>query len=65
MVCIEHQGRITEKGDRRRRVSKCKVDCARNVPHLCVDNGYMEFTAVRKNTHLLGQSFLVSARSLD
>ena len=41
MVCIEHQGRITEKGDRRRRVSECKVDCTRNISDLCVDNGYM------------------------
>ena len=41
MVCIEHQGRITEKGDRSRRVSECKVDCTWNILDLCVDNGYM------------------------
>lgn len=36
MVCIEHQSRITEKSDRRWRVSECKVDCIRNILHLCV-----------------------------
>ena len=41
MVCIEHQGRITKKGDRRWRVSEYKVDCSWNVSDLGVDNGYM------------------------
>ena len=41
MVCIEHQGRITEKSDRRWGVSEYKVDCAWNISDLCVDNGYM------------------------
>jgi len=36
VVCIEHQGRITEKSDWRWRVSEYKVDCTRNISHLCV-----------------------------